>query len=540
MPSMSLDRGGFAMLKVMIVDDEMLVRVGIKSTIQWEAHGFSVIAEASNGAEALQKIRELHPDILLTDIRMPKMDGIELLRRIDAEQLPVESVIMSCYNEFELVRSAMKYGASDYLLKLSFTEEELLHVLERLKTKILARNGRTSASMQTESAVQKEQLIQLIMHAGAPERIDQLARSSQLCVDLHHAAVLFIAADPAFSAETMDYEAIDAQTDQLMLNLVHDQLATHLYGEAFALKAPANHILVFLNPGLDPRQMADSLAGRLREYLNRTFSIGIADNALYQNGGIRQIPQLLSVFSDMRYLLGAGQRFLLAPGLPSSASRRIQKNSGRSFSEICGPADLKKLPELVAAISAQMSAQQLRRSACEQIFTELFYHTMSLFQPYGGSINGLDEMCGFQLAGRLQALQFLSNAAAWFAGFAELAEQYWRECCGQWKRSDIFSAICYTQNNFHRQISSNTVAKEVGISPAYFSTLFKQETGQSFMEYLTELRMKKAMQLLEDKRIYIYEIGNLVGYPDPNYFCKVFKRYTGLSPEAYRKSRNMR
>lgn len=524
------------MLKVIIVDDEMLVRIGIKSTICWEDYGFTVIAEASSGEEALQKIRELRPDVLLTDIRMPKMDGIELLKQIEAEQIPIESIIMSCYNEFELVRSAMKYGASDYLLKLSFKEEELLAVLERVRKKILARRGQTTLSPQTDSHALREQLARLLLEGGAsPEQMDRLAAGLNFCVHFSNMAVLILSADPAFSASGLQYEPLDTQTQQLILNMVHDQLSGHLCGNILPLQEPRDHFLVLLNPGLDLLQMANSITGRLRKYLNLPFSVGILDYSCCEADGLRQLPQHLTAFASLRYIKGPGGIHTLG-GPPSQYPPRQQRlKASRWLSDIHGTTDFPKIPEIIRAVSAQMRSQHLSRDACQQIFTEMFYHLSAFFQTYGGNISGLNEMCGFPLANRLSSLQFLSDTEEWFRVYAVLAERYWQECCSQWKRSDILSAVHYIQNNYQKPISANTAAKEVGISSAYFSTLFKQETGLSFTEYLTEFRMEKARQLLEDKSIYIYEIGDRVGYPDPNYFCKVFKRCTGMSPAAYRK-----
>lgn len=106
------------MLKILIADDEPLVRAGIKSVIPWQQHGFEVIGEAENGLEAYNKIIALKPDILITDIKMPQMDGIELLKTIKKDKIHIQSIILSCFDEFDMVREAMKYGAKDYILKL--------------------------------------------------------------------------------------------------------------------------------------------------------------------------------------------------------------------------------------------------------------------------------------------------------------------------------------------------------------------------------------------------------------------------------------
>ena len=106
------------MIKVLIADDEPLVRAGIKTVLPWNMYGFDVISEAADGKEAYEKILKLKPDILITDIKMPGMDGITLLKRLKQEKISIQSLVLSCFDEFELVREAMKYGAHDYIRKL--------------------------------------------------------------------------------------------------------------------------------------------------------------------------------------------------------------------------------------------------------------------------------------------------------------------------------------------------------------------------------------------------------------------------------------
>ena len=124
------------MIKVLIADDEPLVRAGIKTVLPWNMYGFDVISEAADGKEAYEKILKLKPDILITDIKMPGMDGITLLKRLKQEKISIQSLVLSCFDEFELVREAMKYGAHAYIRKLSIDPAKLLEVLKEMKEAI--------------------------------------------------------------------------------------------------------------------------------------------------------------------------------------------------------------------------------------------------------------------------------------------------------------------------------------------------------------------------------------------------------------------
>ena len=166
------------------------------------------MAEAANGEDALKKIEDFHPDILLTDIRMPKMDGLELLREIERRGIPIETVIMSCYNEFELVREAMKLGASDYLLKLSFTEDELIEVLERITKKLEKRKLPGTEELFSQADMRKKLFEKLSDPSVTLEQRQRLAENLGLCVDFENAALMLLAVDHDYDSDYFGYQNI--------------------------------------------------------------------------------------------------------------------------------------------------------------------------------------------------------------------------------------------------------------------------------------------------------------------------------------------
>ena len=157
------------MLKILIADDEPLVRAGIKSVIPWQQHGFEVIGEAENGLEAYNKIISLKPDILITDIKMPQMDGIELLKKIKKDKIHIQSIILSCFDEFDMVREAMKYGAKDYILKLSIEPQKILDVLDEIKQNMAVDEPQSDQIVLDDSDIKYLFIRKLINHGFTSE-----------------------------------------------------------------------------------------------------------------------------------------------------------------------------------------------------------------------------------------------------------------------------------------------------------------------------------------------------------------------------------
>lgn len=157
------------MLKILIADDEPLVRAGIKSVIPWQQHGFEVIGEAENGLEAYNKIIALKPDILITDIKMPQMDGIELLKTIKKDKIHIQSIILSCFDEFDMVREAMKYGAKDYILKLSIEPQKILDVLDEIKQNMAIEEPQSEQIVLDDSDIKYLFIRKLINHGFTSE-----------------------------------------------------------------------------------------------------------------------------------------------------------------------------------------------------------------------------------------------------------------------------------------------------------------------------------------------------------------------------------
>ena len=364
------------MIKVFLVEDEAIIRRGIKKNVEWEKNGFEFVGEAGDGEYAYPQILKTEPDILITDIKMPFMDGLELSHLVKKILPNTKIIILSGYNEFEYAQEAITIGISEYLLK-PVTAASLTAVLRKVKEEIRE---------------EKEKSRLLERYFVSYEKYN------------------------AFLDKT-DYTGVDRK-------LIQDFLKLGSAGEEG----------MFID-----------------EYL-----AAVGENN-YRSLLLRQYMTIDIFFCVQEFLKGL-----------SVCADEIPPELG----------DIKYIPKIV--VSEEQTVSYLK---------ELFAFAISERDRVSGNRYG---------------------------SLIDTAKQYLAE---------------HFESN---DVSLNTVAAQVGVSSSYFSSIFKQETGQSFVEYLTKLRIDKACELLRCTTLRTAEIGERVGYNDPHYFSATFKKVTGVSPKDYK------
>ena len=226
------------MLKILIADDEPLVRAGIKSVIPWQQHGFEVIGEAENGLEAYNKIISLKPDILITDIKMPQMDGIELLKKIKKDKIHIQSIILSCFDEFDMVREAMKYGAKDYILKLSIEPQKILDVLDEIKQNMAVDEPQSDQIVLDDSDIKYLFIRKLINHGfTSEEQVNNVIHNIHFSASLNHYKLTM------FCITKNDMAQLGSDDNKLLYNLL-DQICQRFKGHELILIKTNRYLLV--------------------------------------------------------------------------------------------------------------------------------------------------------------------------------------------------------------------------------------------------------------------------------------------------------
>ena len=522
------------MYKVFLVDDEIVVREGIRSNFPWENSDFELVGEAPDGEIALSMLQDIRPDILITDIRMPFMDGLELCRAVSATMPWLYIVILSGYDDFAYAQEAISLGVKEYLLK-PVSGEELLQVLNRIGDRI-SEDKRRQASMRSfkdqiasSSQLLREKLLSDLL-CGADAN-DILSRARALQMSLVARQYLCMLVDPARDhAEGEEMNAMqrllcrlaDSSGGAALVCSMHDffamivmgddahDLEERTYGLAQAVqydveKNTSFHPLLAIGPAVTQlNQLTDSFV-RAREILRRRAlrSAGPRIVDTQEDHEIHSLP-----LADLK-ALPIYEQLKLAK--QDDAGELLDKYV-ESFGETAAQSKLMANYILVDVVLAASRIIREGGGEPQQVI------------PDALSLQGLENARSLD-----EALSIARDALKRALAFRDDHDDT------RYSRV-IRQAKAYIGEHFKNpDLTLHDVADYVALSNNHFCTVFSQETGVTFTEYITNVRIEKAMELLRDSALRTSDVAFQVGYNDPHYFSYLFKKTVGVTPRDYRR-----
>ena len=508
--------------RVLLADDEEEIRTGISRKIDWTALGFSLVGEAGNGEEALELAEQLRPDVVLTDIKMPFMDGLEWCRRLRLYLPAAKLVVFSGFDDFEYARQAVGAGVSEYILK-PINAPELAEVLNKLRDQ-LDRQRLERRDMETLRRRYEESLpilrelfyTRLLSGQFHPEQVRDRAARYEIDLPPGLWTAALIHADP-------QSEAGDAGRDELLLLSVQSFLTDHFSLEGCTARAVLYEdtaaLLVQLSgpdrlyPLLEELERLSLLS---RGFLGAPLTAGVGrpcpgPEALYHSArGARAAL-------DYRALVGSGRVIYIDDLEPqSTATISFDENDQHRLSTAVKLGTPEQVEQAAGELMERLRQTGLSLSQCHLFLLEVVTYLVSI-----SNFSSLEEL-GRWLSGRCLKLHDLLGR--------QRTDSAWRLV----EQAKEYIASHYTDE----QLSVEALCSHIHLSPTYFSTLFKREMGMSFTAYVTQIRMDEAVRLLRDTGEKTYRIAEQTGYSDPNYFSYVFKRRFGVSPSKYRAGLN--
>ncbi|TBL78960.1 response regulator transcription factor [Paenibacillus thalictri] len=527
-------------LKVISVDDEWLVRNHLRSLIDWERLGFTLCGEAGDGAEALELIRELQPHLVIADMNMPGMGGVELVRHISEMYPQVRIIALSSYDSYDYVRGSLHYGAMDYLLKHSLTPEALIQVLGRVKEKMseeLAQiNARERERLKWEAAgpaVSQSYLKELLIGAGTPEARRKYVEYFQ---DMPYGRdgqqhVLFLMKLIHFDSLPLRMNEqeltlfIRSVTDMAMQIVADAGCAVYLergsFGVLFSLENERSEYGML--------QRVEAKKSRLEKSLELYFnSAGIVlGSAMFDSIAAISV-QFTELRSRLDELQGYKPKAERHGGAPASLVTLNQEKELLAAAEACDAAETSRIvKEIVKACAANEAA--FRRGAAS-VSAELIQLAVKIAQKAGMDAEWIFQEMKAGLSAPKNGQELERNLQALFARLIE--ELSLHQTSARYSRY-VAQAVRIIQQRYSEGITLEETSEELHITPSYLSRLFKEETGATFTEYVTAYRIDRSAQLIRTRACSVKEIYQLVGFNSYSYFIKLFKEHMGETPHVY-------
>lgn len=525
------------MYRVIIVEDEFIVRYGIRSMIHWEDIGMEVIGEASNGREALEMMAAGLPDILITDIKMPVMDGIELIAEVRKLSAEIKIIILSNLEDFQYAKEAIKHSVSEYMIKSDMMPRDFEQVLLKLKGSLEAVQKNTPVPPQAahpEPVHRENFLLELIERGPVQGQIDEHQLVQAGLADSRPLVLLHI----SLGSGT---EQLYGQGQTVIRSILEQLWDEHPPGyEVFPDRQGDLNIVFTAGITAQPadsagievmRGLSEKLIHCLSGQYGWTATIGISGitghwtelkNAYAQ--AVEAAKQKL--FMGNGRVLVHGSVELQAKVPPSSA---LQISSPQIQSMVYAF----QSRELTAYLEQLFEQLAVRRDAelVQIISLELLMILTTLWPDVSKDAEQVLELKK-QYFDELSLLETLEQSRLWFLQAFEALIRHMKEMYNS-DRNSIIKATQYIQQYYYQEITLLSISRLVHLSKNYFANLFRKEVGESFLEYLTRIRIEKAKTLLTGE-LKAGDVGNLVGIQDPKYFSKVFKKITGVSPSEYR------
>jgi len=528
------------MYSVFLVEDEIVIRDGLKASFPWGQYGFSYVGDAADGEVALPLIRQTKPDVVITDIRMPFMDGISLSKMVKKEMPNTRIIIISGFDDFSYAQEAISIGVDNYLLK-PITKDKLGEVMSEAKNRLDKENEKDSYLEQFKAESQEYEQFARVkffnkLVSGAMPVSEVYEKSEELGLALDStfynlALINFSPMTEAISAPVYSKHMANI-SEQLMqyLKCCKEYIVFHPYVDTYAVivKGDESNIQNYT------QNLIKNIERRCIDY-DEELRWYVA-----QSGSITRFSEFAAAFQlankrlSCRYMNPTGHIFT------DDDIIRIQesnKDSNASIDQRLVLLFLENAEETeIAGFLDNLINKQTKNALNSNLFCKYFGMTMYMCVCDYLKKIGLnpDDVLDRNMRVVLEN-ESRNTVLPSVRKMLEAAIASRKKVTGKQTKSQLSEAIKYVDNHYQDStLCLNDVAKEIDMSPSYLSAMFSRETKTTFVEYMTLKRMEKAKELLLTTKAKGHEISEQVGYKDPHYFSYIFKKTYGLSPKEFR------
>lgn len=535
------------MIRVIVADDEYKVCQLICQLINWDELGMELVGTASNGIEALEMIEREKPDLVLTDIRMPGYDGIEVLKRIRENNPNIEFIIISGYSHFEYAQSAIEYGVSNYILK-PIDAEVLNATLQKVRKRYMERKSREKADLvqQEQQAANAARLRDMLLN-------DLVSGIVSGDMDAINKKYYYNFEDGLFQtfmifADFKDIAYLNESYANNVISLLYSKAVIYFEKQVIPLCFEGgvflkdNQVMGIINYSAERK---DEVREALISFIHSlSVELGIFEHMDYHLSTSKALHTiehlsdgLVQAERSMGQRLLHKDRIFLDEAVEDKDFNREElfKPFSVALSQSLDILNRDQLTEAVSSLKAAVLAHELNGCQIIQLVKDAYriFLLSSLFQNLYDFPDRIEREQSFN-----KKVMYCNTVEKLFSFLNQNCQEDLKEALA-WRDKErmrpIMEAKQYIREHFAEPIDLEEVSSHIGFSYSYFSTLFKKETGKTFLTYLTDIRIDEAKKLLRESNLNIEEISRAVGFNDYKRFAKAFKKATFITPKEYRK-----
>lgn len=498
-------------MKVLVIDDEVVIRNGMVNVLPWDRYDYDILEPASSGEEAIIRIVEEKPEIIISDIQMQGMTGLELIAEVAELNYPKEIIVLSGYDEFEYVQEAIKQNVSDYLLKTS-SPDEILESVNKARKRL-------------EETKQYLELKESKSERSINSRLKRLLRKPLPADEFN----VLLKEMPALASSPLQLILINAVTDYKGNQQNKRLWKSYLYGK-WLMHAGQTFIIVPRNPNLSDDYVLNMAAKKMSDIYNE--------------------PLLMSkVITDLNELYLANEQVqsltLYKWLLPGKVIINVKKAMSREGISLL---DQFKEFESNVLTCVRFQDEEKLKDVANEFIDWAFNHPEATPDSIARYIQNL----------YFSAVRYVGKISDNEGEYSEctITEEYYSSPTasivklftgllhhlnhsGNGAKKYVIEAIEYMTIHLNQPITLQEVASHVHVHPNYLGEMIRKRTGKSYLELLTDKRMERAEEYIVSSDFRVNEIASLVGYSDRKYFTKIFKRYYSMTPSKYRKENGM-
>jgi two-component system response regulator YesN len=536
------------------VDDEKIVRIALSTLIKWDEYGFKLMGAVADGYKALEVIETEPIDIVIMDLVMPNMDGLELIRTLNERKFTGKFVVLSNYDDYAYVREAMKLGAEDYMLKLTLKPDELILLLTKITEQLLTERELKEQDIHMKIKLNETQLQQrnsiwrelLLDQEQDMVYLMQETQKYGIPFDRLAGNLIMIRIDDYVEALSNGKINNKRLLSFSIANIVKETVSDHFAFDFIEMESHQYIVIVYEQSGYfeEPSWLLlmNNLVQMLKLYLNLSVSITLSDAFV----GLKQLRERYTLcLRASTYNFYTGPASVLVAGHSKLTQSLHSINYVEWLDQVKAAVEVGNTTLVLENISILFNeAKQIKwdPSALKFHLLGLLSDLDNMILKWNTQVLPSTEQNRVGATTLLESFESDISQTESMEGLILTIEQAMQEAINllyQVKsniyRKEVFRITEILQENVENKITLDRLAQEVNMNVNYLCRVFKQDTGRSIVQYMNELKINKAIELLKLPDTRIKEVASQVGIDDPFYFNRVFKKIVGLSPSDFRK-----